>query len=123
MKRGFIIGGLIFLAIILAIFSLTPLKFTGNVIISVENVTGSDHLINIQDFRYSPHELTISLGETVRWTNLDTTKHTVTSTGEGPLNSILLGKKETYSYTFEEVGEYTYYCIPHPYMKGKIIVE
>ena len=33
----------------------------------------------------------------------------------------LLAKVESYSWTFNTVGTYTYHCSPHPYMKG--IVE
>lgn len=34
----------------------------------------------------------------------------------------MLEHAESWSYTFEEVGEYDYLCTPHPYMKGKVIV-
>lgn len=123
MKKGFIIGSLIFLSMILLIYLFTTIRFTGNIIISVENVTGIDHSVKIGDFMYSPYELVIGIEETVRWTNLDVAKHTVTSHGEGPLNSGVLEKEETYSYTFNELGEYYYHCHFHPDMEGKIIVE
>jgi plastocyanin len=34
----------------------------------------------------------------------------------------LFGAGATYSKTFDAPGEYTYYCIPHPVMIGKVIV-
>jgi plastocyanin len=123
MKKGFILGSLIFLLILTAIYLFFPIKFTGNQILSVENVTNSGYMIKIENFAYVPYQLTIKVGETITWKNFDTTKHTVTSTDDGPLNSALLGKTETYNYTFNKVGEYPYYCITHPYIKGKIIVK
>ncbi len=38
-------------------------------------------------------------------------------------DSGLFGKDKSFSYTFSQKGEYEYYCIPHPYMTGKVIVE
>jgi plastocyanin len=29
---------------------------------------------------------------------------------------------DTYSFTFEEAGDYEYHCIPHPYMRGRVVV-
>ena len=78
--------------------------------------------IEIRDFMYSPKTLTISVGETVTWTNYDSMQHTVTSDSGDVLNSELLGQGKTYSMTFTEAGTYDYHCTPHPYMKGKIIV-
>src|SRR3989344_8568119 len=78
--------------------------------------------IEIRDFMYSPKTLTISVGETVTWTNYDSMQHTVTSDSGDVLNSELLGQGKTYSMTFTEAGTYDYHCTPHPYMKGKIII-
>ena len=77
----------------------------------------------IENFSYSPQELTISAGETVTWTNKDSVKHNVVSNNGSELFSDLLGLNETYSHTFNQIGEYSYYCTPHPYMTGKIVVQ
>lgn len=78
--------------------------------------------VNITDFNYSPATLTVKKGTTVTWTNNDSVAHTVTAeSGEGP-KSKLFGKGETYSYTFNSVGTFDYFCEPHPNMKGKVIV-
>jgi len=39
------------------------------------------------------------------------------------LNSPMLAHAESWSYTFEEEGEYSYICTPHPYMEGKVKVR
>jgi len=38
----------------------------------------------------------------------------------GPM--AVIGSTNTFSYTFNEIGEFDYICPPHPWMEGKIIV-
>jgi amicyanin len=76
----------------------------------------------IQNYAYVPAALTVKTGTKVTWTNKDTVKHTVT-TDKPFFDSGLFGKDQSYSFTFNDNGTYEYYCIPHPYMTGKVIVE
>lgn len=85
-----------------------------------ETDAGSE--VAIVNFTFAPDSLTVKVGTTVTWTNQDSMRHTVTS-DDGFFDSGLFGQGETFSYTFAEAGTYPYYCIPHPYMKGTIIVE
>ena len=76
---------------------------------------------------YIPAEITIGLGDTVTWDNVDTAAHTVTSGTidggpDGRFDSSLLLAAKSYSFTFEAAGDYDYYCIVHPWMVGKVIV-
>lgn len=66
--------------------------------------------------------LTVKAGTTVTWLNEDAQAHTVTDVG-GAFDSGLLGKGDTWSYTFDAVGEFEYFCTPHPWMRAKVIVE
>ncbi|MFA4952754.1 MAG: cupredoxin family copper-binding protein [Candidatus Pacearchaeota archaeon] len=77
----------------------------------------------IKNFAFNPITLTIKKGDSVKWTNIDSAKHTVTSDSGNELDSELLTNGETYSHTFNEVGTYNYHCAPHPMMKAKIIVQ
>ena len=77
----------------------------------------------IRDFAYLPKEIKIKKGDKVVWINFDNVRHTVTSDSGSELDSELLSDGETYSHTFNTDGTYSYYCKPHPYMKGKVIVE
>ncbi len=79
--------------------------------------------VKISNFAFSPNIITIKKGDTVKWTNLDSVRHTITSDSGKELNSELLSKTESYSNTFNEVGTYEYHCTPHPSMKAKIIVN
>ncbi len=81
---------------------------------------------------YYPKHIKITPGTTVTWVNEDVFSflaseysgiHNVVST-EGPtdINSPMLAHAESWSYTFEEEGDYKYSCTPHPYMEGKVTV-
>ena len=77
---------------------------------------------------FSPPNLTIHVGDTIRWTNPGT--HTVTSgngaadLSAGSLFNEPLNSGGTYSYVFEIAGVCGYLCIPHEAagMKGSITV-
>ena len=79
---------------------------------------------------FDPNTVTIKVGTTVTWTNADATMHTVTSgtsvnnagTPDGVFDSGFLMEGATWSYTFQQAGEFDYYCLPHPWMKGRVIV-
>ena len=69
----------------------------------------------------------ILVGDTINWKNADTAAHTVTSgtVEDGPdgmFDSGILGPGKVFSYKFEEIGDYPYYCIVHPWMDGTIFV-
>lgn len=76
----------------------------------------------IDNFAFTPAEVTIEVGQTVQWTNADSTNHTVTSVGAGGLNSGPLANGQSYQKTFTEAGTYEYQCSIHPSMTGKVIV-
>jgi nitrite reductase (NO-forming) len=79
---------------------------------------------------FSPNTITVKVGTTVTWTNTDDMLHTVTSgtstgiagTPDGTFNSGFISPGESWSYTFTEAGEFPYFCTPHPWMIGKVIV-
>lgn len=76
---------------------------------------------------YLPSTLTVPVGTTVTWTNDDSAAHTVTSgkdtTPDGFFDSSLFLAGKTFSHTFDEPGEYEYFCFVHLWMKGEVIVE
>jgi plastocyanin len=71
---------------------------------------------------YSVNELVVEVGTTVMWTNADPGQmHTVTAV-DGSFDSGFLNTGASFSFTFDEVGEFEYYCLPHPWMRAKVIV-
>ena len=94
---------------------------------------GSDPGTNevfMQAIAFEPMEITIQAGESVTWTNQDIVPHTATSgnPGDADLGSIfrsaLLSQGGTFTHTFNDAGEFVYYCEVHPVMMrdAKVIV-
>lgn len=76
--------------------------------------------VNIQNFAFTPQNLNIVVGSTVRWTNRDSAAHT--STSPGNWDSGNLGTNQTFQRTFTTVGSFTYFCGYHSGMTGTINV-
>jgi amicyanin len=83
---------------------------------------GTTYAVDIVDFAFSPQVLTIQVGDTVTWTNLDQVQHTATST-TGAFDSSMLDQNQSFSVTFTQPGTYDYLCTPHPSMTGQIVVQ
>lgn len=77
--------------------------------------------VTIQNFAFSPAELTVPVGTTVTWTNDDSTNHTVTS-NDAVFESATLAAGDTFDFTFTQAGEFPYHCSLHPSMTATIIV-
>lgn len=82
---------------------------------------GAGHTVQISEFAFAPPVLTVSVGDTVTWTNLDPVVHTATSTA-GAFDSGDLAQGQSYSHTFSTPGTYGYLCTPHPTMTGTVVV-
>ena len=77
--------------------------------------------VTIDNFTFSPPELTVKVGDTVTWTNHDDIPHTVVSAGK--FRSKALDTDNSYSFTFASAGDYKYFCSLHPHMTGTIVVQ
>lgn len=66
---------------------------------------------------FSPGTIEVEVGTTVRWVNSSSLVHTVTSgsngQSDGTFDSGNVAPGEEFSYTFSEVGEFDYFCVPH----------
>ncbi len=74
--------------------------------------SGGTATVIIQNFAYQPQDLKIPVGTTVTWVNNDSAPHTVTA-NEGQFDSKLLDQGQSFSYTFDQVGTFPYYCVFH----------
>lgn len=79
--------------------------------------------INIKDYEYSKKTVTIKRGQTVKWVNRDEMKHNATSNKSGGPKGKLLAKGKSYTWKATKKGTFSYFCTPHPFMKGKIVVK
>ena len=79
--------------------------------------------VGIDNFFFSPDTVTISVGDTVRWTNLTaSTPHTSTS-DSGVWNSGTLNPGQSYDHQFAATGGFPYHCSIHPSMHGIVLVQ
>ncbi len=86
-----------------------------------ENSTVVKIVANAGSNSFSPNPVEVNVGETVTWVNDDSGRHTVTSK-DGIFDSGMMGKGESFSFTFDKAGEYPYFCAPHPNMVGTVVV-
>ncbi len=76
--------------------------------------------VTISGFAFGPAEVEIKAGETVTWTNQDSTTHTVKGDGWA---SGELAPGQTFSHAFDKTGTYGYACAIHPNMTGTVVVK
>lgn len=81
----------------------------------------SEANITMENFAFSGAE-SVAVGETVTITNEDSVGHTWTAVG-GAFDSGTVTAGESFEFTFDEAGEYEYFCSFHPQMIGTITVE
>lgn len=68
-----------------------------------------------------PGGITVPVGTKITWVNKDTYLHNITSV-DGLFNANL-NPNDTFSYTFDRAGAFSYYCEPHPEITGTVIVR
>ena len=81
----------------------------------------------IDDRCYAPSLILTKKGNSVTWVNEDSAFHSVTSGFyDSPtelFDSGHLDPFESFVFTFDEVGDYDYFCTLHPWMEGLVTVE
>ena len=79
------------------------------------------------DSCYTPSKIVIKQGNSVTWVNEDVAFHSVTSGYYDEPSEIFdsgyLDPEESFTFIFENIGTYDYFCTLHPWMKGQVIVE
>jgi plastocyanin len=77
--------------------------------------------VSIDNFTFTPAEITITPGTSVRWVNHDDIPHTVVEANR-MFKSKTLDTDDSFSMTFSTSGSFGYFCSLHPHMTGKVIV-
>lgn len=72
---------------------------------------------------FLPYDVTVNVGDTILWDNIDDAAHTVNGIEEGLFDSELILPGDTFEVVFEEPGTIDYICIVHPWMLGIVTVE
>jgi plastocyanin len=89
---------------------------------STSTSTNQSNSVTIQNFAFSPANITVKKGTTVTWTNKDSAVHDVVSSQSGGPKSDHLEKGESFSFKFDTTGTFNYICSIHPSMKGVVTV-
>ncbi len=71
---------------------------------------------------YTPDDLNVAVGTTVRWMNTDSISHTSTSDVTG-WNSGIVAPGGQFSFAFQTAGSFPYHCTIHPGMVGTVVVR
>ena len=78
--------------------------------------------VDIVNFSFNPDPITVPVGGTVTWTNRDGVPHTATARERDVLQSGAIAPGTSFSQTFDQAGEFQYFCEFHPNMEGTIVV-
>lgn len=93
--------------------------------IPADAIGGGRAVVLIRDFAFFPDTLRVRAGTTVTWVNCEgatVDPHTATADA-GTWDSGSLASGATYSRRFEAAGANPYFCRPHPFMRGTILVQ
>ena len=121
-------------------FMMAALVFSSCAFLSASPAFAADQTVKMGSdgglLVFEPATVTVSAGDTVTWENNKMAPHNVVFDANGVPGGKDMADKlsntkltfspgESYSSTFDEPGEYTYYCAPHrgAGMVGKIVVQ
>ena len=116
MKMKFAYLSLIVLAALSLIYSCSSNKAKVNPTAPTPAAT-----VAIQNFAFVPATVTIKVGNSVTWTNMDSAPHTATDLANA-FDSGSLATGKTFNFTFNTAGTYTYHCLIHSMMKTAVVI-
>jgi plastocyanin len=79
-------------------------------------------VVSIEDFTFEPQVIEIDAGTDVSWENEDDFAHTVTARDDS-FKSANIGGGDEFTQSFDDPGEYAYFCSIHNSMTGTVIVK
>ena len=82
-------------------------------------------VIALRNYGFHPDTIRVKPGTVVTWLNCEpvTIEPHTSSAEAGEWHSGDIAPGSSYSWTFQSVGRFNYFCEPHPFMKGVVIVE
>jgi plastocyanin len=78
--------------------------------------------VDIADYKFAPEAIEVEAGSKVTWTNSDDAPHTATA-DDSSFDTGDLDQGDSKTITFDQPGEFTYYCRFHPFMKATVDVR
>ena len=114
---------------VVSMVAIVPSAFADHTSATVTNAIGSSTPgCENTNQCFIPNPVTIAMGGTVTWENVDNAAHTVTSGSptDGPDgvfdSSLIMAGGASFSHTFDAAGTYPYHCMVHPWMTGSVVV-
>jgi plastocyanin len=83
----------------------------------------ADHVVKIENMKFSPAVLTLRVGDRIAFRNDDLVPHTATASSAGAFDSGLVKPGESWLFIAKSAGKFGYTCTFHPMMAGEIRVE
>jgi len=85
-------------------------------------VLAASRTVSIENFRYLPDPIRITIGDAIRWRNDDPVPHTATARNGSFDTALFLGGRTSDPIRFSTAGTFRYFCETHPEMTGTVIV-
>ncbi len=87
--------------------------------------TPQKYTVSINDFSYSPAEITLKVGDSIEFKNVGAYPRSATSfvNGKEAFNTQVIGSGKTSTIKFDKLGTYEYYSVTQVSMKGTVVVE
>lgn len=101
---------------------LIPLVVTGVALVLVASAATATTNIEIRRAAFSSKSVTINLNDSVTWKNVDSIQHQVVANG-GQFASPILGRNQSYTFTFRSSGTFRYHDGLHPALTGTVVVR
>lgn len=94
-------------------------------LLGVSAVTSAETVVVvIKDFRFTPQQVTVKPGDTVRWENHEKRQyHSVWFEASGDPEPDYFFPEESWERVFDSTGDFPYRCGPHPEMTGVVQVS
>jgi plastocyanin len=78
--------------------------------------------VDIVNFRFKPKTITIEVGGKITWLNSDVAPHTATAGDRKQFDTGTLRTGQSDTVVFSNPGTFSYVCLFHPFMVGKVEV-
>lgn len=84
------------------------------------STTGQRYVVSIDNMRFGRLPAGLKVGDTIVWANRDTVPHTVTARNRS--FDIRLHPGQSTAMRLTKAGNFPFYCIYHPAMRGTLLV-
>jgi plastocyanin len=131
----------ILVILVMGIFPLILTAYAEDYIIEIPFGAYNPELNTPAEVWYDPTVINVKVGDTITWLNKDKEGHTVTSgqsagrfgwmsqkqggfgVPDGIFDSGRFMPNDSWTYTFEDAGTFSYFCTFHPWMEGIVNAE